>query len=395
MSLLEILFWIFLLVILYTYLGYTLILYVISFIKKYIFRIRRVSNSNNNLPEVTLFVSAYNEKDIIPEKVKNTNEINYPKNKLKQLWITDGSDDGSNTLLKEYPEITVLHENERRGKSHAINRGMPYVDTPIVVFCDANTMLSSESILKMVKYYENPKIGCVAGEKRIYFKEIDKAVGVGEGIYWKYESIIKKLESDINSSISAAGELYSIRTNLFKPIPDDTIVDDLIISLNVAKQGNKIKYEPEAYAMETSSINIKEEMKRKIRIATGGIQTFLRFPELLNFFKYKFFVFQYVSHKVLRWTIVPFSFIIIFILNLLLLNNRLNNLYLLYVILFILQGVFYFIVIIGAIMKNLTIKAKILFIPYYLFFMNYSIIIGYCRYLSGKHTVNWEKAKRA
>ncbi len=390
MSVNEFLFWVFLLIILYAYFGYMGLLYIILIFKK-----NKIINTNNlylnedDLPEVTIFISAYNEKDFISKKIKNTNEINYPKIKIKQLWITDGSNDGSDEILKSYPEIILLHEKERRGKSNAINRGMTFVNTPIVVFCDANTMLSEDCILNMVKYYKNPKIGCVAGEKRIIFEEKEKAVGSGEGIYWKYESVIKKIESDIHSTISAAGELYSIQKELFKPIPDDTIIDDFVISLNIAKQGYQIKYEPEAFAFETSSINIKEEMKRKIRIATGGIQTFLRFTELFNFFKYGFLSFQYISHKVLRWIFVPFSFLLIFIFNIILLKVNI-----LYLYLFFAQILFYLIVILGGILKNIQIKAKILFVPYYIFIMNFSIILGYFRYISGKHTVNWEKARR-
>ena len=388
------LFWIFLGIIIYAYLGYTLLLWVIFLVKRWVCKRKIIPEiTKDNLPEVTLFISAYNEKEIIREKIINTNQLNYPADKLKQLWVTDGSDDGSVEMLKEYNGSTVLHEKERKGKSHAINRGIPFVKSPVVIFSDANTMLSEDCILKLVSHFHDERTGCVAGEKRLVYTDADGAVGSGEGIYWKYESIIKWLESEINGTISAAGELYAIRTSLFKPIPDDTLVDDFIISLNIARQGYKIKYEPNAYANETSSASMEEEMKRKVRIATGGIQTFLRFPEFLNIFKFGFFSFQYFSHKVLRWTLVPFSFLFIFILNLLLILNF-SGFYSLYVILFFIQCLFYLLVLLGAVLKNARLKIKLLFLPYYLFFMNFSIITGYFRYLGGKHTVKWEKAKR-
>ena len=140
-------------------------------------------------------------------------------------------------------------------------------------------------------------------------------MGFGEGFYWTYESKIKKWESDINSTVGAAGELFAIRSNLFEPSPKDTLLDDFVISLNTVKKGFKIKYSPDAYAIETASFNVNEELKRKIRIACGGIQTMLRYPSLLNPFKFGFLSFQYFSHKVLRWTIIPFSFLFILACN--------------------------------------------------------------------------------
>ncbi len=343
-------------------------------------------------PEVTVFIAAYNEKIIIPEKIENLNALDYPKNKLKFLWVTDGSDDGSDVLLRSYPNIKVLHENVRKGKIGAINHGMKFVETPITIFCDANNFLSTIAIKEVVAVFSDNTVGCVAGEKRIFSQKADLAVSSGEGIYWKYESFIKKLESEINSTIGAAGELFAIRTELFDEVEPDTVLDDFVISLRISQKGYKIKYAPNAVATETSSESITEEMKRKIRIAAGCFQTISRLKPLLNPFKTGFLSIQYISHKVLRWIVVPFALILLLPLNLFLTSTSNSSLY---TGLFILQIIFYFIALIGHLKRKYNTHMRFLFMPYYLVVMNISIIRGLMRYYKGNQPVNWEKAKRS
>lgn len=393
MAILKVVFWVFLAIVLYEYIGYAILLRILLLFKK-----KNNPNkelANNDLPEVTLFVTAYNEKDYIKSKVENSFSLNYPKNKLHLLWITDGSDDGTPEILAKYQNIKVLHTPERAGKISAMNRGMKFVTTPIVVFCDANTMLSKDSIIEIVKAFENPKVGCVAGEKRIASKNSDAAAGSGEGFYWKYESFLKKMDSEFNTTVGAAGELFAIRTELFKAVEPDTLLDDFILSMRIAINGYKIKYVPEAYAIETSSANVKEELKRKIRIAAGAVQSTFRLTKALNPFHDILLSFQFFSHKVLRWLFIPFILPFIFILNLYIFSNDMFNLKSIYNILMILQMFFYLLVVIGWLIRNLNIKLKIIFVPYYIFMMNYASWLGLIRYLKRSQSVNWERAKRA
>lgn len=385
----EITFWTLIALVLYSYLGYTVILYIIALFKKG----KRKAKDDKGFyePEVTLFVAAYNEKDFISEKIRNSAELDYPPDKVKHVWVTDGSDDGTPDLLKKYRHIKVFHENQRNGKIGAINRGMEFVTSPIVIFSDCNSMLNKECIREIVKIFRDESVGCVAGEKRISASTSDKAVGSGEGLYWKYESVIKHLESEVNSTTGAAGELFAIRSSLFETAEQDTLLDDFVISLNIARKGFYIKYTPHAYAVEAASISIKEELKRKIRIACGGIQTMIRFPDLLNPFKTGILSLQYFSHKVLRWTVVPVSFILVYLLNIVLIFIHPQ---LVYQAIFAVLSAYYLLVILGAITKNRSTHHKYLFIPYYIFMMNMSIILGYIRYFKGKQSVNWEKAKR-
>jgi cellulose synthase/poly-beta-1,6-N-acetylglucosamine synthase-like glycosyltransferase len=185
---LKILIWVLLLIAIYAYVGYGVILVILVKIKSLFVKEKQYPEYE---PEVTLFVAAYNEKDYVDDKIKNHFSLNYPQDKVKHLWVTDGSDDGTPDKLREYKGVEVLHTPERGGKIGAINRGMKYVKTPIVIFSDGNTMLSKDSIKIIVDLFRNPKVGCVAGEKRIFVNEEDAAAGAGEGFYWKYESFFE------------------------------------------------------------------------------------------------------------------------------------------------------------------------------------------------------------
>ena len=394
MSIAEIIFWFGIFIVFYAYLGYGILLYIIIKIKRLLCKAKKY-DANEYYPEVTLFVAAYNEKDYIDAKVKNSLEMNYPQDKVHQVWVTDGSDDGTPDLLRKYEGLEVYHEAARNGKIGAMNRGMQFVKTPIVIFSDGNTLLGKDSIKEIVNLFKNPKVGCVSGEKRIFQKEAETAAGAGEGIYWKYESTLKKWDAELYSVVGAAGELFAIRTELYREVEKDTLLDDFIISLRVAMDGYTIQYNPNAYAIETSSANVKEELKRKIRIAAGGIQSVVRLRALLNPFKYGVLSFQFISHRVLRWTLAPLFLPIIFLVNIFLVFKIQFSPLSFYSTILYLQIIFYTMALLGWYLENKAIKIKILFIPYYFFIMNLAVYLGFKRYLKGKQSVNWERAKRS
>ncbi|RYJ53312.1 glycosyltransferase family 2 protein [Flavobacterium petrolei] len=392
---LKIIFWILLFIIIYTYVGYGILLFTIIKIKRFFNIGTKTKIDLTYEPDVTLFITAYNEKDYVAAKMKNSFELEYPKEKLNIIWVTDGSDDGTPDLLKGYPNTTVHHVPERNGKIGAMNRGMAFVKTPIVIFSDANTYLGKQSIRRIVNLFSIDKVGCVSGEKRIIDKESDVAAGAGEGIYWKYESALKKWDAELYSVVGAAGELFAIRTELYRPVEKDTILDDFIISLRVAQEGYTIQYDPEAYAIETASANVKEEFKRKIRISAGGIQSIVRLRSLLNFFKYGTLSFQYISHRVLRWSITPLCLILLIpVLTILAANEGFLSLGL-FSILFWSQLIFYAAALLGWFLENRETSVKILFVPYYFFIMNLSVVLGFFRYIKKSQSVNWERSKRA
>jgi len=393
MKWLEILFWVLLFIVFYAYLGYGVLLFILIKLKRLLGKKKQIREGEYE-PEVTLFVAAYNEKDYVDAKVKNSRSLEYPQEKVKHVWVTDGSNDGTPELLREYEGVEVFHINQRGGKIGAMNRGMQFVKTPIVIFSDGNTMLGHESIQRIVNLFSDPKVGCVSGEKRIFGKEKDAAAGAGEGLYWKYESKLKKWDAELYSVVGAAGELFAIRTELFQKVEKDTLLDDFIISLRVAQKGYTIQYDPEAYAIETASANVKEELKRKIRISAGGIQSVIRLSSLLNIFKYGTLSFQYISHRVLRWTLAPLSLLLMIPIGLILGINEGIFKFGFYSTLFWLQILFYLAALLGWYLENKSIKVKLLFVPYYFFIMNLSVFLGFKRYLKGSQSVNWERAKR-
>lgn len=389
----KIIFWAFLFIIFYSYLGYGVLLFILIKVKR-LFKSpnQEIFGDQDFQPEVTLFVAAYNEKDFVSSKLQNSFSLDYPKEKVKHVWITDGSTDGTEEILKKYPNVEVYHQTERAGKIAAMNRGMQFVKTPIVIFSDGNTMLGKESIRRIVKLFENPKVGCVSGEKRIFTKDTAAAT---EGIYWKYESMLKKWDAELYSIVGAAGELFALRTELFQPVEKDTLLDDFIISMRIAQKGYIIQYDPMAYAIENPSASIAEELKRKIRISAGGLQSVIRLKAILNPFKYGILSFQYISHRVLRWTLAPSGLSLIFICNLVLsINVGFFNFYSVFIWTFWGQILFYLLALFGWYFESKNIKIKFLYIPYYFFIMNLSVYLGFLRFIKKTQSVNWERAKR-
>ena len=384
----EILFWIGIGIVFYTYLGYGIVLYLMVKIKE-LFVKPRLPRLPETLPEATLLIAAYNEEAIVASKMVNCRQLDYPADKLRLVWITDGSNDNTNERLKEYPEVTVLYQPRRQGKTAALIRALPYVNTPYVIFTDANTMLNKGAIKEIIRQFSDPRVGCVAGEKRVEI-QAEQGATAGEGIYWKYESALKRLDYRLYSAVGAAGELFAIRTSLFEQMPPDTLLDDFILSLRIAMKGYKIAYSKEAYALEGASLNMREEEKRKVRISAGGLQSVWRLRGLLNIFRYGILSFQYISHRVLRWTLTPVVLFALLPLNLLLACTG----HTLYTVILALQLAFYLLGYLGYKMEKRNIRNKLLFIPYYFLFMNINVIRGYSYLAKHKGTGAWEKAKR-
>ena len=392
----EIIFWICMAIVFYTYIGYGIILYILVKIRECFSPTPKLQYpASDDLPEVTLLVAAYNEESVVKEKIENSLELIYPKEKLKLMWVTDGSNDQTNNLLKEYNQVEVLFQPERRGKTAALNRAIDCVKTPIVIFTDANTMLNKEAVMEIVKQFSDSAVGCVAGEKRIAVKEKDGAAGSGEGLYWKYESTLKKLDGRLYSAMGAAGELFAVRTELFEKMESDTLLDDFILSMRIVQRGYKIAYCSEAYAIESGSADMAEEEKRKVRIAAGGLQSIWRLRALLNGFKYGVVSFQYISHRVLRWSVTPIALFALLPLNIVLAYSSLEEKAVLYLSILMMQMCFYLLGYWGYVLSKMKIKNKLLYVPYYFLFMNINVIRGFFYLRKKQGSGVWEKAKRA
>lgn len=382
-------FWLSLSLLFYTYIGFAVITWLLI-------RLRRPkppvpSFREEDLPAVAFIVCAFNEADIIGEKIDNTLATDYPRDRFRVLVVSDGSTDDTH-LLASQKQVLALHEPARKGKVAAMNRAAALVDEPILIFSDANTFLQPNAVRLLVQHFADPKTGAVAGEKKIAEFKKGKAVSAGEGIYWKYESLLKRLDATLYSVVGAAGELIAIRKNLYQPTEEDTIIEDFVLSLRVCLKGYRVAYEPGAYALETGSESMKDEQKRKVRIAAGGFQAMSRLKALFSF-QQPLLSFSYISHRVFRWAVGPLCLPLLFISNAWIVWG-LEHSSVFYTSVFWLQALFYLLALAGWLMAELKIRNKLLFIPYYFLFMNTSVYRGFLQYRSGKQTVLWEKAKR-
>lgn len=391
MEAIEIIFWCCAFLVFYTYIGYGIVLYIAV-------KIKELSHKPNHLElpnppsEITLLIAAYNEQSVVDEKMANCLELDYSSAHLKIVWVTDGSTDATVEMLQKYPQVRIIHDPRRAGKAAAFNHAMETITTPLVVFTDANTMLNPAAITEIARQFTDPKVGCVAGEKRVGATTSAQAgAATTEGLYWKYESLLKSLDYRLYSAVGAAGELFAIRTELYEILPSNTLLDDFMLSMRIAQRGYKIAYCQGAYACETSSANMHEEGKRKIRIAAGGLQSIYRLRELLNIVRYRTLSFQYISHRVLRWSITPVALLAMIPLNITLVATHSSTIY---SYMLALQLMFYCAAAGGWYLSSQGKRNKLLYVAYYFIFMNINVMRGAFYLHRHKGSGTWEKAKR-
>jgi len=339
-------------------------------------------------PSVTLVVAAYNEADCIEQKIINTLQLGYPAGKLQLLIISDGSTDGTDALVAKHSQVLLLHQPQRLGKTAALNRAMAFVSSPIVVFSDANAMLNKEAIRFMVRHFEDEQVGGVAGEKKIL--DAGSSVGKSEGVYWRYESQMKQLDAGFNTGIGAAGELFTMRTHLYQPLPENILLDDFVQSIRLPLNGHRLAYEPNAYAIEGPSLSFAEEWKRKVRIAAGAWQTMLLYPSLFAFWQHPLISFQFISRRFFRWVVCPVALVALFMSNYFLWRGGGNF----YSICWWLQLVFYALSLIGWLYQYSGRTGWWLLLPFYFVFINLAQLAGAIAWFSGSQKAAWTKAKR-
>ena len=391
---LKILFWATLLIVFYTYIGYGILLYIIIRLKRLLkgSPLQQAMPADEDLPTMTLMICAYNEEDVVKEKMENTLALDYPKDKFRIMWVTDGSNDHTNELLKAYPEVDIVFSPERKGKTAALKHGLRELKTRYVAFTDANTMINSGALREIARLFSDPTVGCVSGEKRVAARKAGEMAAEGEGLYWKYESTLKRWDSELYSAMGAAGELYAIDPKLCREVPDEALLDDFMLSMYVVLAGKRIAYTPEAFAREYGSANIYEESKRKRRIAAGGLQSIWWLRSMLNPLHQPLVTFQYVSHRVLRWSITPFAMVLLLLANIALVTMGAGTFY---TVMLILQTIFYLMALAGWLQNRFGYKNKLLYTAYYFVFMNFNVFRGMAYLKSHGKSGAWEKAKRS
>ncbi len=275
----------------------------------------------------------------------------------------------------------------RGGKISALNRAIPAASGEIVVLCDANVMFLPEALTRLVRHFADPKVGAVTGDVRI--RSSDAPFGEGEGLYYKYERFIQLRESELGSTVTVDGGMYALRKELFRPLPGNTILDDLIIGMNVALAGTRVLYDPSAVATENATMDIRQEFRRKVRIVAGAFRELLRGQGVPSLFQPQLF-WSYVSHKVLRW-LVPWFLLVILAVNVALIWRPEPALPA--VALLAAQGVFYGCALIGLTRPNARWPA-VVGVPFYFCMVNTAAWLGSLRGVTGIERVTWKKAER-
>ena len=376
----EIIFWLSAFFILYCYLGYPLILIILGLL--FGKEIKRAEIT----PSVSLLIPVYNEEKIIQKKIENSLDLDYPKDKL-EIIVASESDDKTNEIVKKYENkgIKLFAYSGREGKQYTIYRTIPQCKGEIIVLTDANGMFKKDALLKLVRNFADPRIGCVSGELK-YINPQETSIGESEGIYWRYEIFIKKLESKIQSILGANGSIYALRKELYSPISKYR-GDDFELPIRVAQQGYGVVWEPEAISEEEVYPETIKEFKRKVVIIGWHFRgAFILLKE--SFKKNQpLLVFQLISHKILRW-LIGFFLVFIFLSNILLLDNPF------YSILFIGQIIFYSLAIFGYFLDKKRKKLnKLVNLAYYFCMVNLAALVGVIKGILGKQKPTWEKVR--
>lgn len=390
----EWLFWLGIGLIVYSYFIYPLILVVASGVKqmmldtRYLWqRFQRRAQVNHELPNVSIIIAAYNEEDCIAERIENLLALDYPKEKLMIHIGSDGSSDNTANILRKYQDVEqlTLHIFEHnRGKMSVLNDLIAQSEHELLVLSDANTNFQLDAIKKLVRHFQNDSVGAVCGELAL----LDAETGDNkDGVYWRYEQVLKFHESRMGALLGANGAIYAMRKSLFKPLPANTIVDDYQIVMNIAKQGYRLVYDPEAAASETVAPDLKAEEGRRIRIGLGNYQALFTMPWALNpFLGWRFIA--YFSHKVCRW-FVPHFMLVVFASNVFLLEQPI------YMALFIGQLCFYLFAVYGIYQqkRQRRVSSVVALVAFFVS-MNVALFRGFIRYFSTNVQGSWQRTTR-
>lgn len=372
----QLLFWLSLALLIYVYVGYPVLLAVFG-------RLRprtRVSLDGDTLPSVCLIVSAHNEEDVIRQKIENSLALQY-QGRLSIVVASDGSSDRTETIAREYHDhgIELLHWPVRRGKSAVLNDVLRARREDVIAFTDANALFAPDAIARLAEPLRSPSVGCVVGELK-YAREAS-TVGQGESLYWRYESHVKALESRLGSVLVANGSIFAARRTLVRELFDD-VANDFQIPFDVANQGAGVVYEPAAVALERSAELWEEEFGRKVRIVLRGLTGFARLHARIRGVR----AWQFVSHKLLRWSVGP-------ILMVLLASSFALAPHSPWFAGFLgLQIAAYVAALAGWRTRRRQNVPRVLYVPFYFTMVNGAAMVAMCRFVAGRRQATWEKA---
>jgi poly-beta-1,6-N-acetyl-D-glucosamine synthase len=365
----------------YTYLGYFFWL----FIRSIIFPKPIRKKHDTKLPFISIVIASKNEEKNIGNRIQNILETQYPEKSLEIIVVSDGSEDNTNRIIKECSKndkkINLIAYHPSRGKPFALNTGIKQAKGDIIIFTDSRQRFHSMALTELVANFNDPDVGCVSGEL-IFQESHDSAIQKEMGAYWHYEKMVRKMESRAGSAAGATGAVYAIRKALYKTIPEETILDDVLIPMNIVMQGYRCVFDPSARAYDSVSKDIESEITRKIRTLAGNWQLLKIAPELLLPHKNALW-WGFLSHKIFR-LIVPFMMISLFIVNFFLKEPF-------YIFTLICQIFFYGLALYAFINPGVRNKKPVNLI-YFFVNMNYAALMGAWYFFSGNIARTWKKA---
>ncbi len=363
----------------YVYVGYPLLLIVLDKLVK-----GKSLSVSDITPTVSLIVSCYNEADVIEQKIKNSQLLDYPKEKFEIIFISDGSDDGTDELIKPYcnERIKLIRQEGRLGKTMGLNLALAEATGEIVVFSDANAMYKDDALKMLVRNFYDTSVGYVVGAA-IYQDDEESAAGSSENIYWQYEIFIKKIESKLHSVVGGDGAIYAIRKSLYEPL-DQEDINDFVNPLQIIAKGYRGIFDAEAICYEQTAGDFDKEGKRKQRIVNRSFSGLMKNKTVLNPFKHGFYSLELLSHKLLRW-LIPFFIVISAVGIIVLAQMKVVT----FQWLLLLGIVFVWFILLGKLLKDKAGFPSVLLIPYYFYLVNFNSMKGVLQSLRGDVQITW------
>lgn len=377
------LFWISVSLVVYTYFGYPMVIWLLA----RVFGQRPgIPASPAMWPTVSLLIAAYNEETEIAKRIENALAMDYPSDRLEIVIASDGSSDKTCSIVHSYQDrgVTLFDYQERSGKPAVLNRSVSRLRGEIVVFSDANSITNPDAMKNLVRWFSDETVGAVCGRLVL----VDSFTGQNvDSIYWKYETFLKKCENNLSALLGSNGAIYALRRSWYPAIPDDTIVDDFVIPLRVKMlQKCKIVYDCDAIAHEDTPADISSEFQRRSRIGAGSFQAIGLLWKLLHP-RFGWTAFTFLNHKIMRW-LCPFMLIMALGTNLALLHISFFQWML------AAQVVFYLLAALGGYLPSQPRFLRILRLATMFTGMNAALLVGFFRWLLGTQRATWHRTVR-
>jgi poly-beta-1,6-N-acetyl-D-glucosamine synthase len=373
-------FWTCLALIVYVYVGYPVLLFLLGSLRR-----ARTNGKSARLPKVSLIISAYNEEDVIREKVINTLALEYPKDRLEIIVASDGSTDRTVAIAKEFQDSRLrVFDLPRRGKNGTLNEVVPQTKGEIILFTDANGKFQKDALTTLVRHFSDRQVGCVCGEL-IYLSEDDNVVAKGYNLYWRYDQQLKRMESRLACLLGANGSIFAIRKSLYKTL-DGYVCNDMVLPIQIAAQGYHVVYEPEAISREAGSKDAPEELGRRSRIVGRGILGVRRvLPEVIRGGRV-LLLWELLSRKFLRYC-TPMLLIGLAVSNAFLTTG-------IYRWTLAAQAAFYGAALLSFGLRRVGLSIPGLSLPHYFVLGNIAAAIGWWKVLAGRELTKWETVAR-